>query len=153
MPLEQALERQIFAERHQMHLVVDAEDRAVVIDHIDRIIGARMTRRWPSSGARTAPVISTVLGWQQIGDLRQRVRLARQEKRKRRFRPDQMRDVAHAVRLRAGRAVGQRADSAAITSCLGGVVEFLVLLQIGLHDAQLDAVDESRRMRRSRAAP
>ena len=86
---EQRLERQIFAERHQMHLVVDAADRAVGIDHVDRIIGARRARSATASAARTAPVISSVPGLQQAGDLRQRVRLARQEKRKGRFRPDQ----------------------------------------------------------------
>ena len=30
--LEQSLQRQIFAERHQMHLVVHDEDRAVMVD-------------------------------------------------------------------------------------------------------------------------
>ena len=58
--------------------------------------------------ARTAPVISTVDGLQQRRDLRQRVRFAREEERERRFRPDQMRDVVHAVRVRSGGAVGQR---------------------------------------------
>src|SRR5262249_4615405 len=44
--LEPILERQVFAKRYQMHLVVDRQDGAVVVDHIDGIIGAsRLTAR------------------------------------------------------------------------------------------------------------
>src|SRR5262249_61862361 len=40
---EQTLERQIFAERHQMHFVVDAADRSLGGDDVRRIIGKQ---RW-----------------------------------------------------------------------------------------------------------
>src|SRR5262252_266993 len=43
-PLEQLLKRQVFAEWHEMDLVVDRKDRAVVADHVDRIVGARHGR-------------------------------------------------------------------------------------------------------------
>ena len=80
---------------------------------------------------------------QQIGDLRHRIGFAGQEERKRRFRPDQDVGVAHAGRLRPGRAVGQRQIFLHHLR-LGGVVEFDVLLQVGLHDPQLDAWRPSR---------
>ena len=80
----------------------------------------------------------------QRRDLRQRVGLARQQERKRRFRPDQMRDVAHAGRLRTGRAVRQF-EIVGHHALLGAVVELLVLLQVGLHDAQPHLVDECGR--------
>ena len=149
---EEILERQIFAERHQMDLVVDRQDRAVVIDHVDRIVGAldllagRQFRRAHRAGDQHRALR------QQRRDLRQRVGLARQQKWKRRFRPDQMRDVAHAGRLRAGGAVRQL-EIPAHHLLLGAVVELLVLLQIGLHDAQPHAVDERGRRASSRIAP
>ena len=43
-PFEDLLERQIFAERHEMHLVVDRGNRAGVIDDVDRIIDAGIRR-------------------------------------------------------------------------------------------------------------
>ena len=52
--------------------------------------------------------------------------------------------VAHAGRLRAGRAVRQL-EVVAHHPLLGAVVELLVLLQIGLHDAQPHVVDEGGR--------
>ena len=58
-----------------------------------------------------------------------------------------MRDVAHAGRLRSGRAVGQR-DVALHHLVAGGVVELLVLLQVGLHDPQPHVADELRRRAR-----
>src|SRR5262249_57209816 len=39
-PLEQLLEWQVFAEWDQMGLVVDRKDRAMVVDHVNRIVGA-----------------------------------------------------------------------------------------------------------------
>jgi len=39
--LEEVLKRQVFAEWNEMDLIVDREDRAVVADHVYRIVGAR----------------------------------------------------------------------------------------------------------------
>ena len=76
-----------------------------------------------------------------------RVGFARQEKRKRRFRPDEMRDIAHAGCLRTGRAIRER-QIARHHALLGAVIELLILLQVRLHDAQLHAVDEGCRVAR-----
>ena len=54
---EQSGERQVFAERHQMHLVDGVDDLAAVVDHEDRIVIARR-RRGRAASARTAPAIS-----------------------------------------------------------------------------------------------
>ena len=142
--LEKILERQIFAERHQMNLVVHRQDRAVVVDHVDRIVGALDLLAGRRFGRADRAGDQHRAFRQQRRDLRQRVGLARQQERKRRFRPDQMGDVAHAGRLRAGRAVRQL-EIVAHHLLLGAVVELLVLLQIGLHDAQPHAFDEGGR--------
>ena len=105
--LEQILQRQIFAERHQMHLVVDAEDRAVVVDHINRIICACDALARRRFAARIAPVMSTVPGGSSSAICASASGSRGQKKRKSGLRPDQMRDVAHAARLRAGGAVGE----------------------------------------------
>ena len=89
---EHALQRQIFAERYQMDFIVDALDRAVGVDDVDGIVRARICGGGALRGAhRAGDQFGT--GLQQTGDLRQRIRLARQKKRKRRFRPDQMRNA------------------------------------------------------------
>ena len=125
-----------------------------MVDHVDGIIGARIPRAVgaASAGAHAAGDQHGAVR-QQIGDLRERVGLARQEKRKRRFRPDQMRDVAHAGCLRTGRAIRER-EIARHHALLGAVIELLILLQVRLHDAQLHAVDEAMsELRDSRSVP
>ena len=52
-PFKQPLERQVLAERNQMHLVIDAADRTVGIDDIDRIVGLRIAG--VGVGRRVAP--------------------------------------------------------------------------------------------------
>ena len=96
------------------------------------------------SGARTAPVISTVPSGSSAAICASASGFAREEERECRFRPDQMRDIAQAGRVRAARAIGER-EIAAHHLLLSRVVEFLVLLQIGLHDAKVDAFDVARR--------
>ena len=131
-----------------MHLVVDRQDRAVVIDHIDRVVGAQHAGRRRHAGRARGAGDQHRARRQQVGDLRHRVGFARQEERKRRFRPDQMRDVAHAGRS-ADRSRGRTArDSAPSPAACARVVELLVLRQVRLHDAQLHAVDELRRRSR-----
>ena len=66
-----------------------------------------------------------------------RVGLAGEEERKRGFGPDQMGDVAEA-RARPGDTLGQL-HIVPHHLVLRAVVEFHVLLQIGLHDAQAHA--------------
>src|SRR5262245_13689983 len=39
-PLHEVLEGQVFAKWNEMHLVVDRQHRAVLVDDVDRIIGA-----------------------------------------------------------------------------------------------------------------
>ena len=41
---ENVLERQIFAEGHKMQLVGRFDDRALIVDHIDRVVEARASR-------------------------------------------------------------------------------------------------------------
>ena len=106
-----------------------------MVDGVNRIVGARDPGARRQIGrAHRAGDQNGALG-QQIVDLRQRIGLARQEKRKRRFRPDQDAGVAHAGGLRAGRAIGERQIFSHHLR-LGGVIEPDVLLQIGLHDPQ-----------------
>src|SRR3954451_13399846 len=42
--LEKILKRQVLAERHEMHLVVDGNNRAIVVDDVNRIVGADHSR-------------------------------------------------------------------------------------------------------------
>ena len=99
-PFEKVLERQIFAERHEMNFVVDRGNRAGVVDDVDRIVDA---------GFRGVVGIGKPHGaGDQHGALRaarfvicgERIGFARQKERKGRFRPDQMRRVVHALGLR-----------------------------------------------------
>ena len=104
-PLEEILERQELSEWDQMHLVVDCEDRAVVIDHVDGIVEARLARRrFDLGGAGRAGDQHGALR-QQCGDLRQRLRFLGEEERKRRFRPDQMGRAGEPGRLWSGRTL------------------------------------------------
>src|SRR5262249_2196982 len=91
-------------------------------------------------------------GRQQRGDLGQRIGFARNEERERRFRPDQVRDVADAGGVRPGGAVRQ-GEIAAHDVLLGAVVELLVLLQVGLHDARGTVLDDRGRGRGERPGP
>ncbi len=127
-----------------MHLVVDRQHRAVVVDHVDRIVGAGDCRiRTSALGRPDAAGDQHRAVGQQRRDLRERVGLAGEEEREGRFRPDQMRHVRDAGRLRPARAVGQR-EVAAHHRLLLRIPELVVLLQIGLHDAQPHVVDDSR---------
>src|SRR5215472_16903084 len=102
-PLKQLLKRQVFAEWHQMDLVVDGKDRAVVVDHVNRIVGAR--DRGMGGGFRRADRAGDQYRFrrQERRDLGERIGFARKEERKRRFRPDEKRHSAQAGRLRAAR--------------------------------------------------
>ncbi len=115
-----------------------------MVDHIDRVIGAgdARARRHVRSANRSGDQNSAAR--QQLRDLRHRVGFARQEERKRRLRPDQNGGVAHASAARAGGTIRQR-QILAHHLRFGRVIEAHVLLQIGLHDAQLDAGDRSGR--------
>src|SRR6516164_7534206 len=42
--LQEIFERQIFSEWNEVHLIVDGANRCLVIDHVDRIIHARLRR-------------------------------------------------------------------------------------------------------------
>ena len=84
---------------------------------------------------------------QEFGDLRQRLRIARQQERESRFRPDQMGDVGDAGRGRRGRAIRQR-EIAPHDRVFVLRRETGVLRDIGLHDAQLHAGDRRRIGRR-----
>ena len=79
-----------------MQLVVNRQHVAVMVDDVNRIVGARDPHAGRQVGARTEPVTEPS-PWQQIGDLGHRVGFAGQEKRKRGFRPDQDVDVATPV--------------------------------------------------------
>src|SRR5262249_11531994 len=94
---------------------------------------------------------------QRPRNLRKGVRLARQKKWKRRFRPDQIRERQRYWRYLRCHAVepwARRQSDIAIHHFLPcGVIESDVLLQVRLHDPQMHAVDEpSRRVRESRCA-
>ena len=104
--LKEVLERQIFAERNEMNFVVQGRDRAVGIDDVNRIIGRGIggIDRF-GEPHRAGNQNSAVM--QKLRDFGKRVGLARQKKRKRRFRPDQMRCIVHSVRLSACDAIRQ----------------------------------------------
>ena len=74
----------------------------------------------------------------------ERVRLAVEIEWKRRFRPDQMSDVAEAMRSQIGLLAGEP-DVLAHHLRLGRIIELAVLLQVRLHNTKLDAGDEAPR--------
>ena len=74
----------------------------------------------------------------------ERVRLAVEIEWKRRFRPDQMRDVAQPLRPQVAGSAGER-DVLAHHLRLGRIIELAVLLQVRLHNTKLDAGDEAPR--------
>ena len=137
-PLEQILKRQVFAKRHEMDLIVDRKDRAAVADHVNRIVGARDDGA--GRGVRRANRAGNqhLVRRQESRDLCKRIGFAHEEEWERRFRPDQNGYIAQAARL-----IRQR-EIAPHHLLLLRVVEFLVLLQIGLHDAKPHALDEAR---------
>ena len=127
-----------------MHLVVDGEHRTGVIDHVDRVVEARTFAIRARIGDAVRAGDQHGAGRQQFGELRQRARLACEKKRERQFRPDQMRHIAEATRRIAGHAPRQL-EIELHHLIFGGVVELLVLLQVRLHDPQVNAFDEHRR--------
>src|SRR6516164_5174236 len=90
--LQEIFKRQIFPEWNEVHLIVDGANRCLVIDHVDRIVHARL-RRIVWIGKPHCPGKQQSILRQGLRDLRERIRLARQKEWKRRFRPDQMRDL------------------------------------------------------------
>ena len=72
---------------------------------------------------------------QQLGDLGERIGLPGEKEREGQFRPDQMGHIAHADRLRPAGAIRQR-EIARHHLLLLRVVEFLILLEVRLHDAK-----------------
>ena len=116
-----------------MHLVVNCADRAVVIDDVDGIVDSGL-RRIVSIGEPHGAGDQHGALRQEIRDLGERIGFARQEKRERRLRPDQMRYIANALRLRPRCAAG-KSDVTVHHLLLGRVIETHVLLQVGLHDA------------------
>ena len=73
-PGQQLGERQILAERHEMHLVDRVDDLAAVVDGHDRIVVAAAHSPRRHASARTAPAISIWPGSSMSPMRRQRVR-------------------------------------------------------------------------------
>src|ERR1700751_2293815 len=90
--LQEIFERQIFSEWNEVHLIVDGANRCLMIDHIDGVVHTGLRRIvWIGKPHRPGKQQSVLR--QALRDLRERIRLARQKEWKRRFRPDQMRDL------------------------------------------------------------
>ena len=132
--LEEFLERQILPEWNEVHLIVDGANRALVIDDINRIVHAGLRRIVGIGEPHRACEQQSVLR-QPARDLCECICLARQKEWKRRFRPDQMRDLIKTLPCRQRQITVHHLMP-------GGIVEAHVLLQVGLHDPQMHAVDE-----------
>ena len=101
-PLDQARERHIFAERHQMLLVVALRREPVAADNFD---GIEVARRSVSVLAprRAGDQRRAIL--KEVDDLGKRQRVAPQNERKSRLGPDQVRNVANSGSIGRGRAL------------------------------------------------
>src|SRR5205085_11444082 len=87
---EKALEWEIFAERTQVNLIIDRQNRAVEVDDIDRIVGAgnSISRHGFRRADRSRNQHGAV--WQQRRNARECIGFAGEEERKGRLRPDQV---------------------------------------------------------------
>ncbi len=143
-PFEERLERQIFAERHQMHFVIDRVDRAVVTDDIDRVVDAGVAGL-SGSANRIAPVINTAPGGSRLVICASAS--ASRVRKNGNGDSGQIKCVAPPMPRDCGPEAPAGQRHVAVHHLLsGGVIEAHVLLQIGLHDAQVHAVNEPRRI-------
>ena len=94
--LEKVLKGQVFTKRDQMDLVVDRQDRAVVINDVNRIVGARDGRIRDALGRAHRSGDQHGAGRQECRDLGKGFGVACQKERERGFRPDQVGDVVDA---------------------------------------------------------
>ena len=148
--LEPAAERQVFAERHQVALVVALRQQSAPVERQDRIeempaaVAAVVLVEPRRAGDERRPAA------QELADRRQRRAVAREQEGKGRFRPDQMGDVGDAGGRRRGRPVGK--GEVFLDDRLPVVGRKIAPLRdVGLHQPHLDV--GQRRARRRRNAP
>ena len=112
-----------------MQLVVDRQHAAVVIDDVDRVVGARDPHPRRQSGARTEPVISTV----PLGRSSAICAIASASRVRKNGNADsgQIRMVASRTPVDCGPRRDPTGPDISASPPPGGVVEFDVLLQFG----------------------
>ena len=131
--LEQRGKRQVFAERHQVHLVDGIGDLALVVDCHHGIVVA-------AAGSSRTALLADDAGdqhlavAQHVAQRRQRVRTLGEQERHRRFRPQDQPRLGMALFRRLCRYPQQRCEDAVAHRG----VPFLTEIDGGLDDANVD---------------
>src|SRR5262245_14299196 len=132
---QEILERQVFAEWYQVHLVIERGHRALLVEHIDRVVSTPdVAIRSRRSGAYRSGDQHSARR-KQVEDRGQRFTLIGKEEWKCRLGPDEVRDISNTIRTRRGWSPRQ-GDVAFHDLRARSVIEARVLLKVRLHDPQ-----------------